>query len=87
MARINDERRNIIIHRFGIPMSIVMQRLQQMKENAFQEHTHLAGANVDWLPDEDARLKALSCQGSIHREQFYLKKGSRHREQFWRTSL
>lgn len=60
MARISDERRTIIIHRFGIPIQIVMQRLQQLKEDALQEHTRLISVYKGWMLDKDARLKALS---------------------------
>lgn len=56
-----DEKRiQVISHRLGMCGDILIQRLQTLKEQAFNDKQQLIAANPCWNPQKDARLLSLS---------------------------
>ena len=59
MTRPNAELIAIIFARFGMRGDILLQRLQQIKESAFQDRSSLSAKNPSWDTRRDARLRSL----------------------------
>jgi hypothetical protein len=71
MSRLNKERINIIVSRFGMRGDILLKRLQNIKEHAFRERTQLLTQYPSWNPEQDARAKSLQkLINVIERTQF-----------------
>jgi hypothetical protein len=71
MSRLDRERSNIILSRFGMRGDVLLQRLQQLKESIFQGRERLAAQNPTLDTEQDARLKALQkLINVIERTQF-----------------
>lgn len=55
-----DEKRvQVIFHRLGMPGDVLIQRLQAIKEQAFNDTKQLTTANLSWNLQKDARLLSL----------------------------
>lgn len=59
MSKIDKKRAQIILHRLGMPGDVLLQRLQAIKENAFNDKQRLSTANPNWNLSKDVRLLSL----------------------------
>lgn len=57
--RPDKKRVQVIFHRLGMPGDILIQRLQIIKESAFNDKQRLTVANSTWNPQKDTRLLSL----------------------------
>jgi hypothetical protein len=55
----DENRVQVIFHRLGMRGDILIQRLQAVKESAFNDKQRLTTANPGWNPQKDARLLSL----------------------------
>ncbi len=55
----DEKRAQVIFHRLGMRGDTLIQRLQAIKEQAFNDKQRLTAANPGWNPQKDARLLSL----------------------------